>query len=99
MITLAVIGLSIKFALVLIMIGTAAMALVGCSKENTGQCSVCTVETTYNGAILSTQTVEQTQREAKASGNCTSTQDEFKQGLYDEITAQGLNANVTCEYE
>jgi hypothetical protein len=97
MITLTRIGIGLKGLLALGVLST--LLLAACSKEKTGQCSVCTVETSYNGAVLSTQTVEQTQRESKASGNCTSTQEEFKQGLYDEIAAQGLDANVTCEYE
>jgi len=96
MITLTIIGLSLKGLALLGLIST--LILSGCEKQ-TGQCSICTVETMLNGSVLTTQTVEQTAREAKASGNCTSSQDEFRQGLVDEVTAQGLEANVTCKYE
>jgi len=75
-----------------------ALILVSCGKEQ-GQCSVCTVETKYNGTIISTSTISQKDREAKSSGNCTSTKEEFKQGLIDEVTAQGLDASVICEFE
>lgn len=98
MITLTIIGLGLKAVFVLALIFTALAALIGCSKE-TGQCSVCTVETIYNGSVLHTSTIEQTEREAKASGNCTSTQDEFKQSLEKEVSDQGLDANVTCKYQ
>jgi len=96
MITLTILGLSIKGLALIGLIST--LILAGCKKE-AGQCSICTVETMYNGSVLTTQTVEQTAREAKASGNCTSSQEEFKQGLVDEVSAQGLDANVTCRYE
>ncbi len=82
----------------LLLISVASILIYGCEKQ-TGQCSICTVETKYNGSVLTTQTVEQTAREAKASGNCTSSQEEFRQSLIDEVNAQGLDANVECKYE
>ncbi len=82
----------------LLLISVASILIYGCEKQ-TGQCSICTVETMYNGSVLTTQTIEQTAREAKASGNCTSSQEEFRQSLIDEVNAQGLDANVECKYE
>lgn len=82
----------------LLLIAVASILIYGCEKQ-TGQCSICTVETMYNGSVLTTQTIEQTAREAKASGNCTSSQEEFRQSLIDEVNAQGLDANVECKYE
>ena len=78
MITLAVIGISIKVALVLCIAFTGAMTLIGCNKDK-GQCSICTEDTMYNGVVIHSATYEQTARTGDVSGSCQMSQEEFKQ--------------------
>jgi len=91
-----------KIALVLL------IALIGCSKEQDGQCSICTVTITDDLTGANSTTVKQTERHGQSSGACSMSQDEFKSELASEasngvevLNAQGINAtySVDCAYE
>jgi len=86
----------------------ALVALIGCSKEEDGKCSICTVTITDDLTGANSTEVSQSQRHGQSSGACSMSQDEFKKELEQEaadgtevLNAQGINASysVSCVYE